>query len=333
MKISKMREIPIVELLAYLGHKPTYRTAGGTQWVYHSPLRPDDTPSFSVSVRKNVWQDFGSSQGGNVIDLAIALNGGCSFHAAALWLVEQYKAFRGKGLVDIEEYDDGYNRRTDVRLVPLEKSNLLDYFHTRGILTEVATRYCKEIHYDVRGREYYAIGFPNILGGVEIRSARIKRCHGSKGPSILPVSKERRTDCCCVFEGFMDFLSYKTREMMDDKQIPQPFTCDCIVLNSTAMLKQAVPFIGVYSKAFCYLDRDDAGWTALQKLEELLPGKIVCCADRYELFGYGKDLNDYHKGHLDWDAWRQLEESYKVSCSASFHPAKAEYLPDEGALP
>lgn len=333
MKISKMREIPIVELLAHLGYKPAYRTAGGSQWVYRSPLRPDDTPSFSVSVRKNIWQDFGSSEGGNVIDLAIALNGGCGFHEAALWLVEQYKAFRGKNLVDIEDYDEGYNRRTDVRLVPLEKGNLMDYFHSRGILTEIATRYCKEIHYDIRGREYYAVGFPNILGGVEIRSARIKRCHGSKGPSVIPVSKERRTECCCVFEGFMDFLSYKTRERMGDKVIPQPFPCDCIVLNSTSMVRQAAPFIGVYSKAFCYLDCDDAGWKALEKLEELLPGKVVCCADRYRMYLYGKDLNDYHKEHLDRDAWHEIEGAYQTSFRSSFHPAKPEFLPDEMDLP
>ena len=332
MEISKMREIPIVELLAHLGFEPAYRTAGGSQWVYRSPLRPDNTPSFSVSVRKNLWQDFGTSEGGNVIDLAIALNGGCSFHEAAVWLVEQYRAFRGKGLVDIEAYDEEYRKTTDVRLIPLKKGVLLDYLTSRGILTEIASRYCKEVHYDVRGREYYAIGFQNILGGVEIRSAKIKRCHGSKGPSLLPFSRQGRTPFCCVFEGFMDFLSYRTLERMGDSSVTQPVPCDCIVLNSTAMVGRAAPFIDVYDMAFCYLDLDDAGWAAFEKLQKLLPSKVVSCADRYRMYD-GKDLNDYHRATVDWTHWHKLEDAYQASLRGRPDPAESDRIPDVWALP
>ena len=59
--------------------------------MYHSPLRPDKNASFSVSTRKNLWMDFGTSQGGNVIDLAIALKGYCPFSEAVTWLEEQAK--------------------------------------------------------------------------------------------------------------------------------------------------------------------------------------------------------------------------------------------------
>lgn len=37
--------------------------------MYRSPLRADSNASFSVSLDKNLWYDFGTSQGGNVIDL------------------------------------------------------------------------------------------------------------------------------------------------------------------------------------------------------------------------------------------------------------------------
>ena len=138
MKVEKMRLISIVELLAHLGIEPVYRSAGGSQWMYHSPLRPDNNASFSVSVRKNLWHDYGTDQGGNVIDLAIALNGGCSFHEAALWLVEQYRAFKGTCLVDIGEYDEGYNRETDIKVLPLTSYYLREYMSSRAIPDEIA---------------------------------------------------------------------------------------------------------------------------------------------------------------------------------------------------
>ena len=292
MKISKMREIPIVELLAYLGYKPAYRTAGGTQWVYHSPLRPDDNPSFSVSVRKNVWQDFGSSESGNVIDLAIALNGGCSFHRAVLWLEEQSKHFGDLPAMDYTCSDGNYNRMTDILVSPLTHPYLLKYLGSRGIPREIAERYCREIHYSIRNRRYYAVGFPNIVGGFELRNPFFKGCHGIKGPSVIPLSKCGRTECCCVFEGFMDFLSYQTLVQSGKQQVIQPFPCDSIVLNSTAMVRKTVPFIDVYSQAFCYLDNDVAGRNAFAQMAESMPGKLVNCSAAGFL-ALHKDLNDY----------------------------------------
>ena len=89
MKIEELKKIPIWELLSHLGIEPVSKRSGGAQLMYHSPLRPDRNASFSVSTRKNLWMDFGTSQGGNVIDLAIALKGYCTFSEAVTWLEEQ----------------------------------------------------------------------------------------------------------------------------------------------------------------------------------------------------------------------------------------------------
>ena len=133
----------------------------------------------------------------------------------------------------------------------------------------------------------------NVLGGMEIRNLYFKGCHGTKAPSIIPVEKTGRTESCCVFEGFMDFLSYKTMEITGDKNVIQEQPCDCIVLNSTGMIKKTLPFIKVYSRVFCYLDNDDAGWEAFAKLEEVMPGKVVSCSSRYSSYN---DINDYLRG-------------------------------------
>ena len=292
MSIEELRSISIVELLALLGHEPAYRTGGGKQWVYHSPLRNDNTPSFFVTISKNLWLDFGSSEGGNVIDLAIAINGGCSFHEAVCWLEEQYRGIRERPPIDYSSFDNSDCGMRIVKTLPLRHPTLLNYLSSRGIPREIAVKYCREIHYSIRGREYYSVGFPNIVGGYELRNPFFKGCHGEKAPSVIPLSKSCRTECCCVFEGFMDFLSYHTLEQSGNRDVVQPFPCDSIVLNSTAMARKTVPFIDVYRKAFCFLDNDDAGRRAFVKMAESMPGKLINHSEIAPLALY-KDLNDY----------------------------------------
>ena len=43
----------------------------GKNYFGMSPFRSETKPSFSVSVDKNLWYDFGSGQGGNAIDFLI----------------------------------------------------------------------------------------------------------------------------------------------------------------------------------------------------------------------------------------------------------------------
>lgn len=292
MSIEELRSISIVELLALLGHEPAYRTGGGKQWVYHSPLRNDNTPSFFVTISKNLWLDFGSSEGGNVIDLAIAINGGCSFHEAVCWLEEQNRGIKERPPINYSSFDNSDCGMRIVKTLPLRHPTLLNYLSSRGIPREIAVKYCREIHYSIRGREYYSVGFPNIVGGYELRNPFFKGCHGEKAPSVIPLSKSCRTECCCVFEGFMDFLSYHTLEQSGNRDVVQPFPCDSIVLNSTAMVRKTVPFIDVYRKAFCFLDNDDAGRRAFVKMAESMPGKLINHSEIAPLALY-KDLNDY----------------------------------------
>ena len=298
MKTEELKKIPIWELLSHLGIEPVSKRGGGAQLLYHSPLRPDRNASFSVSTRKNLWMDFGTSQGGNVIDLAIALKGYCTFSEAVTWLEEQARWFHKDILYeDFSRYDDAHMSRlsghsgiSNMRVEELTSPRLLEYLESRGISASIGRRYCKEAHYTVRDREYYGVAFMNILGGMEIRSRSFKGCHGVKAPSVVSVEKARRTTSCCVFEGFMDFLSYKVLEERGDGEIVQPFPCDCIILNSTSIIQRAIPFIGVYHIAYCYLDNDFAGKQALDTLDLLMPGRIFEMSTRFSPYN---DLNDY----------------------------------------
>ena len=298
MKIEELKRIPIWELLSHLGIEPVSKRGGGAQLMYHSPLRPDRNASFSVSTRKNLWMDFGTSQGGNVIDLAIALKGYCTFSEAVTWLEEQARWFHKDILYeDFSRYDDAHMSRlsghsgiSNMRVEELTSPRLLEYLESRGIPAAIGQRYCKEAHYTVRDREYYGVAFLNILGGMEIRSRSFKGCHGVKAPSVVSVEKTKRTSCCCVFEGFMDFLSYMVLEEKGVPDIVQSFPYDCIILNSTSIIQRAIPFIGVYHIAYCYLDNDFAGKQAFDTLDLLMPGRIFEMSTRFSPYN---DLNDY----------------------------------------
>ena len=298
MKIEELKRIPIWELLSHLGIEPVSKRGGGAQLMYHSPLRPDRNASFSVSTRKNLWMDFGTSQGGNVIDLAIALKGYCTFSEAVTWLEEQARWFHKDILYeDFSRYDDAHMSRlsghsgiSNMRVEELTSPRLLEYLESRGIPASIGPRYCKEAHYTVRDREYYGVAFLNILGGMEIRSRFFKGCHGVKAPSVVSVEKTKRTSCCCVFEGFMDFLSYMVLEEKGVPDIVQSFPYDCIILNSTSIIQRAIPFIGVYHIAYCYLDNDFAGKQAFDTLDLLMPGRIFEMSTRFSPYN---DLNDY----------------------------------------
>ena len=266
--------------------------------MYHSPLREDRNASFCVSTKKNLWFDFGTSQGGNVIDLAIALKGYCPFSEAVTWLEEQVACFRSDALYkDISRFEDTHMSKmsgnaniSGVSTVDLSDRRLFEYLESRGIPGDIGKRYCKEVHYKVRDREYFGLCFMNILGGMEIRSRFFKGCHGVKAPTIISVGKESRTSACCVFEGFMDFLSYLVLQERKDKEVVLDFPCDCIIMNSTSIIQRVIPFIGVYRHAFSFLDNDFAGKQAYDTIDLVMPGRILSKSGKFYPYN---DLNDY----------------------------------------
>lgn len=98
----------------------------------------------------------------------------------------------------------------------------------------------------------------------------------------MPWSRDGPSSECAVFEGFIDYLSALTLGLIPGY--------DAIVLNSVTNVNKAITVLRDYSDIRCFLDNDDAGETALQRLTAV-PGKhITDCSHRYN--GYN-DLNDY----------------------------------------
>ena len=70
MNCQQLNQQDLVEYLASLGFSPV-KISNADYW-YRSPLRIERTPSFKVNRKLNVWFDYGTGNGGKLIDFGIA---------------------------------------------------------------------------------------------------------------------------------------------------------------------------------------------------------------------------------------------------------------------
>ena len=278
-EIDAIRRIPLANFLARLGHEPV-RRSGNELW-YIAPYRGERTPSFRVNVAKQIWYDFGLGKGGDIFTLAGEFLQSDDFMALAKFIAEtadmpvtvwEKPAYIQKPAEPVFE---------DVKVAPLRYSVLTDYLAERGISEEKALRHCCQIHYTVRGKRYFAVGFPNMAGGYETRSRFFKGCVPPKAVSLVKAA-DIMADECLVFEGFMDFLSAVTLGVTGN--------ADCLVLNSVANVEKAAALLDGYGRIGCFLDRDEAGRRTFAALARRYGGRVI---DRSSLYDGCKDLNEY----------------------------------------
>ncbi|MBS4790830.1 toprim domain-containing protein [Parabacteroides distasonis] len=276
--IDAMRQISLTDFLAQLGHEPV-RRSGNELW-YRAPYRSERTPSFRVNVAKRLWYDFGLGKGGDIFTLAGEFARSGDFMARARFIAETARmplVASEKPLFLPEPSEPAFE---GVEAVPLLRSTLTDYLAERGIPYAVAYRHCCRLNYGVRGKRYFAVGFPNVAGGYEIRSRYFKGCVPPKDVSLIK-PEDTAPDVCSVFEGFMDFLSAATLGLE---------TGDCLVLNSVSNVEKAMRYLDGYGHIDCYLDRDEAGRRTLEMLKGHYEERVC---DRSALYDGCKDLNEY----------------------------------------
>ena len=268
--------IGIREYLLRRGLQPRRETA--THGMFLSPLREERTPSFSVRYDKGLWYDFGLGEGGTLLQLVMRLEG-CG-------MAEAIQHLR-KGAADEVPYQPlptaSPREDTPLRILgvgEIRHPALIGYLRERGIDPAVAGALCREVHYAVGERRFFAIGFRNDAGGWELRSPQFK---GSSAPKSI-TTFDRHGDTALLFEGFFDLLSYLTLQHK-----PEPIV-DTAVLNSVVNLPRALPFLTHHTTIHAFLDNDEAGRLTLERLRSALPGATVI--DRAESYRVHKDLNE-----------------------------------------
>ena len=283
-------EINSMSIRSFLEQQGYQRTSGNeAHGMYLAEYRGDINPSLKVDYIQNRWYDFGTGQGGSIIDL-----------------VKEMYAVEFKQACSI--LCSGNIPRVEVQAKPTEKAEpkinilgekpvshiaLVKYYTGRGIDKATAMKYLKEVNYSVNGsKPYFALGFKNDSGGFELRNDSPYKFCSSKDITTI----DKKLPNCNIYEGFFDFLSYESLSVRFPQQYPP---ANAIVLNSTANIEKStiVDFAKKHKEVLCFMDNDNAGKQAYNTLNKKL-SEHCHVGDYSSFYAECKDFNEFHvKNH------------------------------------
>lgn len=306
--LSLIKRYSIVEYLERKGIRPVRKTS--TYVMYRSPLREETHPSFKVDTEKNLWIDYAEGRGGSIIDLCIRLEG-CTLSEAICRLEQNAPdntthsySFTNRGISISPNQRENVTASGTRRLICLSDTlppHLQEYLtEERCIDLEKAKPFLKCISYEVRGRRHEAIGFANSSGGYELRDD--KTFKGTIAPKDITPIFEDKAQPVCLFEGFMDFLSFLSMKGKVSNQ--------CLVMNSVSNVARSIHYLTErnITSVRTFLDNDYAGQRAVQEFVNA-GFKVEDMTVYYRDF---KDLNDYHVSRVR-EPQKKLEKTPNTS--------------------
>jgi mobilizable transposon, excision protein len=285
MNLHNIKQQSIVDYLQQQGYSPQH-TRGNSYW-YCSPLRNEQTASFKVNAERNQWYDFATGEHGDIIDLVCILQH-CSIAEAMKHLSSASNTFAVRsstratpsfsfGGTSIPAAPPAHHMEL-VSVKPLTHPKLLQYLAERGLKKSDVFSFLWEISYKTSDKTFFALGFANDAGGWELRNPYFKGCMSPKSISTIKGKDGQQLQ---IFEGFMDFLSWR--------KLHPEINADSIVLNSLALLPKIIPLLTSYTSIECFLDNDVAGRKAFDQLKCSCP-RIIDGSVRYQAH---KDLNEW----------------------------------------
>ena len=290
MALAAIKQISIRKYLHDSGIHPVkdYRYYG----MYHCPYRTDENASFKVDYTKNVWHDFGTNEGGSIIDLVMKIEN-CTFNEAVNRLESNCAYIQSIGQsakqpnIAMHKHSNDHSFSfqdtpaiTIQNIIPIIHPKLTAWVNQRKIDLDLANRYCREVHYRNSDKNYFAIGFRNDSGGYELSSPPdFKGCIPPKEITTI----RNNSGVCLAFEGFWDFLSYLTVQNVEKSKH------DVAILNSVANIQKAMDFLKSHREIFTYLDNDESG----RKATALIKSACLSVNNRSERYARFKDLNDF----------------------------------------
>ena len=304
--LSAIKRYSIVDYLERKGIRPVRRTP--TYAVYRSPLREEVHPSFKVDTEKNLWIDYAEGRGGSIIDLCMRLEG-CTLSEAICRLGQNalehtaysYSSSKRETPICPKQKEMASGTRRLICLSDTLPPHLQEYLKKeRCIDLEKVTPFLKCISYEVRGRRHEAIGFANSSGGYELRDNHLFK--GTVAPKDITPIFEDMEQPVCLFEGFMDFLSFLSMK----KEI----TSVCLVMNSVSNVARSIHYLNKrnITSVRAFLDNDDTGRKAVQEFVNA-GFKVEDMAVYYRDF---KDLNEFHVSRVR-EQQKKLEKTPNTS--------------------
>ena len=235
--------------------------------------REEKTPSLFVNFINNVAFDFGTGTKYDVVSLVQGIKQ-CSVSQALEYLSQFDFSFQQQ-ICNITKNESKYEI---LSISEVKHNALIQYLKERRIENNI--HLLKEIHYKISNKKYFGIGFKNDTNGYEVRNKYSKICIGRKDITTI----KNNSNCLRIFEGFIDYLSFKQIEK-SLKKAPS----DYVILNSVTMIFKLEKIIKSYEKIELYFDNDEAGNKATNEVKQLNP----YVEDNRILYQNYKDLNDF----------------------------------------
>lgn len=235
--------------------------------------REEKTPSLFVNFINNVAFDFGTGKKYDVVSLVQGIKQ-CSVSQALEYLSQFDFSFQQQ-ICNITKNESKYEI---LSISEVKHNALIQYLKERRIENNI--HLLKEIHYKISNKKYFGISFKNDANGYEVRNKYSKICIGRKDITTI----KNNSNCLRIFEGFMDYLSFKQMEKSLKKE-----SSDYVILNSVTMIFKLEKIIKSYEKIELYFDNDEAGNKATNEVKQLNP----YVEDNRILYQNYKDLNDF----------------------------------------
>ena len=235
--------------------------------------REEKTPSLFVNFVKNIAFDFGTGKKYDIISLVQGIKQ-CSVSQALEYLSQFNFSFKEQ-MYNITRDGSKYEI---LSISEVKHYALIQYLKERRIENNI--HLLKEIHYKISNKKYFGIGFKNDANGYEVRNKYSKICIRRKDITTI----KNKSNNLRIFEGFMDYLSFKQMEKALKKAL-----LDYVILNSVTMIFKLEKIIKSYEKIELYFDNDEAGNRATNEVKRLNP----YVEDNRILYQNYKDLNDF----------------------------------------
>lgn len=358
-KSNVVENIDLVSFLQRQGMTPVRETRNakfGTTLVYFSPFRNEKNPSFEVFPEANKWIDRAEmDRTGDVLNFVARMKNVPDTPANLNEIIKATVEANGGVLLDLPKREYRPREEEKPRIV-IDKvstiwyNSLVDYLNRRCISLDTARLFCKQVHYTklnhegVPSKEKVDIGFPNDHngnsrkadkdGGWELRMESEKKimpdgstyqysskiCN-AKEPSYIVDGKNTIN----IFEGFFDMLSAAEQKKRIGKD---PMADDYIVLNSVALADKVIKKLDSMNldgkRVKLFLDNDNAGNVATEKIMTALQEKGVDVKDWRHIMGSHKDLNEWHIA----DTKNLMESQKLVLDKGTFKEKKTEIKND-----
>ncbi|KQK26396.1 hypothetical protein AR438_06395 [Chryseobacterium aquaticum] len=270
------------EVLLSLGHLPTKQNEKEA-W-YLNPFANESQASFKINKSLNYWYLFSEGIGGTNTDfMKKYLN--ASVNEVLVWAENQnFSSFHQQSISN-QKAENLSKHYEIIEIKNVQHPALLEYLRERKVGNQ--TQFLHEIHYRMNDKNYFGIGFKNDSGGYEIRNKYSKICLGKKDISTI----KNESNSLRIFEGFFDFLSFKSVENFLGKE-----PADYLILNSVSMISNIKKSLEAYDNIELYFDNDEAGSRAV----EMIKNENQSAEDCRVLYSDFKDLNDWmiHKNPL-----------------------------------